>query len=121
MTGKAIKLINPVLKLISNTYKHIVININTVASFPFFETSMGFFESKTYIPPSRTNISLAISAMKKMFGKISWSQITNKMNTVLSTKGSRMMPSSLTMLNFLATMPSSESLRPITAITITSR
>jgi len=76
MTGKAIKFINPVFKLTSNTYKHIVINIKTVASFPFLDTSMGFFESSTYIPPSRTNTSRAISALKKILGNKSCSQTT---------------------------------------------
>jgi len=96
-------------------------NIKTVAIFPLLDTSIGFFESKTYTPPRRTNTSLAIKAVKKIFGNKSWSHITNKMNTVLSTKGSRIMPSSLTMLNFLATIPSRESLKPITAIIVTSR
>jgi hypothetical protein len=65
MTGNAIKFINPVFKASSNTYKHIVINIKTVASFPFLDTSIGFFESRTYIPPRRTNTSRAIRAVKE--------------------------------------------------------
>ena len=96
----------------------IVINIKTVASFPFFETSIGFFDNRTYIPPKSTSNSLAIKVRKKIFGKISRSQITNRINTVLSTKGSRIMPSSLTILKRLATIPSKESLKPITAIPV---
>ena len=115
------KVINPVDSVVSNTYKQIVMNIKTVASLPFFDTSIGLLVNKTNIPPSKTNNSRAIRLWKNISGNKFLSQTTKRIKTVLSTNGSRITPRSLTILYLLATIPSRESLNPIMAISITSK
>ena len=99
-----------------NTYKQIRTNKNTVANLPFWETLILAPVNNTYIEPSKTNTSLINTAYRKYWGIIDDNQNSNIINTILSVKGSRIIPNLDTKLNFRATIPSKESDNPIIAI-----
>ena len=71
---------------------------------------------RTYIEPIRTKNSLINTAYIKLTGINGDNQNNKIINTILSVKGSRIMPNLETKLNLRATIPSNESDTPITAI-----
>ena len=92
------------------------INIRTVDNFPLLETFICLLVIRTIKDPISISISLIIIPIKKYFGIISLIQNKSRINTILSVKGSRIIPNFDTRLNLLATIPSNESLNPTNAI-----
>ena len=99
-----------------STNKHNNTNKATVPNLPFFETFIFDPVFKTYIEPIRTKNSLIKTAQIKLNGIKGDNQINKIINTILSVKGSRIIPNLETKLNLLATIPSKESESPIKAI-----
>ena len=101
------------------TNRQIVINRRTVASLPLFETSILAPVINTYREPTSTNDSLIKIEYKRLSGIYKLSHISKIINTTLSVNGSNIIPNLETKLYFLATIPSKESDKPITAIIMT--
>lgn len=99
-----------------STNKHNNTNKATVPNLPFFETFIFDPVFKTYIEPIRTKNSLIKTAQIKINGIKGDNQINKIINTILSVKGSRIIPNLETRLYLRATIPSIESERPINAI-----
>ena len=98
------------------TNKHISTNKATVPNLPFLETFILDPVNKTYIEPIRTKNSLTKTEYIKISGIKCDNHINKIINTILSVKGSRIIPNLETKLYLLATIPSRESEIPIAAI-----
>ena len=110
------KSINTVFISLFKTPKQIEINIKVVPSFPLFVTFTVFSALSTYKPPKETNNSRIINIIRNIGSKNEVNHKTRRTKTIRSVMGSRIIPSLDTWFNFLATMPSTESLIPINAI-----
>ena len=108
--------INTVFISLFKIPKQIDINIKAVPSFPLFVTFTVFSVLSTYKPPKETNISRIINNIKNIGLKNEDNQKIRRTKTIRSVTGSKIIPSLDTWFNFLATMPSTESLIPIKAI-----
>ena len=101
-----------------NTNKQIVIKSSTVVTLPNVDTLIVLSLLRTNREPKITKRSLIIIPQKNIFMNKGLSQNINKINTVLSAKGSIIVPKFVTALYFLARNPSRESDSPIKDIII---
>ena len=104
------------IKVGSKTDKHNEIKIKAVPALPLFVTFTVFCVLRINNPPIETKISLIRINIKKIILKKGANQNINKINTIRSVTGSKIMPNLETRLNLRATIPSIESLIPIIAI-----